>query len=67
MDTNGDGKIDRTEYVEYETKKANERFDFADRNGDGTITRKEAEKATKKRQEEMQQKTWELRERQVLE
>lgn|GEM_PF-873083 len=67
MDTNGDGKIDRAEYVEYEIKKANERFDVADRNGDGTITRKEAEKATKKRQEEMREKMWEWRQKQVLE
>ena len=67
MDTNGDGKIDRTEYVEYEVKKANERFDFADRNGDGYITRKEAQKAAKKRQVEMREKMWELRQKQAEE
>jgi hypothetical protein len=67
MDTNGDGKIDRTEYVDYEIKKANERFDFADRNGDGYITRKEAQKAAKKRQVEMREKMWELRQKQAVE
>jgi Ca2+-binding EF-hand superfamily protein len=53
MDVNGDGKIDRAEYVEYEIKKANERFDVADENGDGLITRKEAERAMKKKQEQL--------------
>ena len=67
MDTDGDGKIDRNEYVEYEVEKANERFDFADRNGDGHITRKEAEKAAKKRQKEMRERMWELRQKQALE
>ena len=67
MDTNGDGKIDRTEYVDYESRKANERFDAADRNGDGFITRKEAEKATKERQKEMREKMWEWRQKQALE
>jgi len=56
MDTNGDGKIERAEYVEYEIKKANERFDVADENGDGFITRKEAERAMKQKQYEMRKK-----------
>ena len=56
MDTNGDGKIDRAEYVEYEIKKANERFDVADENQDGFITRKEAERAMKQNQKEMRKK-----------
>jgi len=56
MDVNRDGKIDRTEYVEYEIKKANERFDVADENQDGFITRKEAERAMKQNQKEMRKK-----------
>ena len=56
MDTNGDGKIDRAEYVEYEIKKANERFDVADENQDGFITRKEAERAMKQKQQEVRKK-----------
>ena len=56
MDANGDGKIDRAEYVEYEIKKANERFDVADENRDGFITRKEAERAMKQKQEEVREK-----------
>ena len=66
MDTNGDGRIDRDEYMEYETRKANERFDVADQNDDGFITRREAERATEKRQEEMREKMREWREKQVL-
>jgi Ca2+-binding EF-hand superfamily protein len=60
MDTNGDGKIDRTEYVEYEIKKANERFDVADEDRDGFITWKEAEGAMKQKQQEVrkQMKEW---------
>ncbi len=53
MDANGDGRIDRAEYVDYEIKKANERFDVADENGDGFITRKEAERTMKKKQEQL--------------
>ena len=56
MDTNGDGKIDRTEYVDYEIKKANERFDVADEDRDGFITRKEAERAMKQKQQEVRKK-----------
>ena len=56
MDTNGDGRIDRTEYVEYEIKKANERFDVADEDRDGFITRKEAERAMKQKQQEVRKK-----------
>jgi len=56
MDTNGDGKIDRAEYVEYEIKKANERFDVADENRDGFITRKEAERTMKQKQQEVRKK-----------
>ena len=56
MDANGDGKIDRAEYVEYEIKKANERFDVADENGNGFITRKEAERAMKQKQQEVRKK-----------
>jgi len=56
MDTNGDGKIDRTEYVEYEIKKANERFDAADEDRDGVITRQEAERAMKQKQQEVRKK-----------
>ena len=64
MDTNGDGKVDRAEYVQYEMKKANERFNEADQNGDGFITRKEAEQTMKKKQEEMKEKIREWREKQ---
>ena len=64
MDTNGDGKIDRAEYLQYELKKANEHFDVADRNGDGFITCEEAEQTMKKKQEEMKQKMKEWREKQ---
>lgn len=64
MDTNGDGKIDRTEYVEYEVKKANERFDVADENGDGFITRKEAERTMNKKQEKLRKQMREWRENQ---
>jgi Ca2+-binding EF-hand superfamily protein len=63
MDANGDGKIDRAEYLEYERKKANERFDVADENSDGFIARKEAERAMKKKEEEMRQKMKEWREK----
>ena len=56
MDANRDGRIDRSEYVEYECKKANERFDAADGNKDGFITRKEAEEAMKRRQEAIRAK-----------
>ncbi len=63
MDTNLDGKIDRTEYVDYEVRKANERFDVADDNGDGFITKKEAERAMKKNQEEMRKKMQKWREK----
>ena len=56
MDTNGDGKIDRAEYVEYEIKKANEHFDVADANRDGFITRKEAERAMMQKQQEVRKK-----------
>jgi Ca2+-binding EF-hand superfamily protein len=56
MDTNGDGKIDRTEYVDYEIEKANERFDVADEDRDGFITRKEAERAMKQKQQEVRKK-----------
>jgi Ca2+-binding EF-hand superfamily protein len=42
--------------VEYEIKKANERFDVADENGDGSITRKEAERAMKQKQQELRKK-----------
>ena len=64
MDTNGDGKIDRAEYVEYERKKANERFDVADENSDGFITRKEAERAMKKKEGEVRERMKEWREKQ---
>ena len=64
MDTNGDGKIDRTEYVEYEIKKANERFDVADEDRDGFITRKEAERAMKQNQKEMRKKMEKWRQKQ---
>jgi Ca2+-binding EF-hand superfamily protein len=64
MDTNGDGKIDRAEYVEYEIKKANERFDVADENRDGFITRKEAERAMKQKQYEMRKKMKEWKQEQ---
>jgi Ca2+-binding EF-hand superfamily protein len=64
MDTNRDGKIDRTEYVEYEIKKANERFDVADENRDGLITRREAEQAMKRNQEEMRTKMEKWRQKQ---
>lgn len=56
METNGDGKIDRAEYVEYEIKKANEHFDVADANRDGFITRKEAERAMMQKQQEVRKK-----------
>jgi Ca2+-binding EF-hand superfamily protein len=56
MDANGDGRIDRTEYVDYEIKKANERFDVADEDRDGFITRKEAERAMKQKQQEVRKK-----------
>ena len=65
MDTNGDGKIDRAEYVEYEIKKANERFDVADENGDGFITRKEAERAMKQKQQEVRKKMKEWNRKEV--
>jgi Ca2+-binding EF-hand superfamily protein len=64
MDTNGDGKIDRAEYVEYEIKKANERFDVADDNRDGFITRKEAEGAMKQKQQEVRKKMKEWKQKQ---
>ncbi len=64
MDTNGDGKIDRTEYVEYEIKKANERFDVADEDRDGFITRKEAERAMKQKQQEVRKKMKEWNQKQ---
>ena len=64
MDTNGDGKIDRTEYVEYEIKKANERFDVADEDRDGFITRKEAERAMKQKQQELRKKMKEWNQKQ---
>ncbi len=64
MDANGDGRIDRAEYVEYEIKKANERFDVADENRDGFITRKEAERAMKQKQEEMRKKMKEWKQKQ---
>jgi Ca2+-binding EF-hand superfamily protein len=56
MDANRDGKIDRTEYVEYEIRKANERFDVADEDSDGFITRKEAERTMKRKEQEMRKK-----------
>ena len=66
MDANRDGKIDRSEYVEYERRKANERFDAADGNQDGFITRKEAEGAMKRRQEAIRAKmrAWRRKEEQ---
>jgi Ca2+-binding EF-hand superfamily protein len=64
MDTNGDGKIDWAEYVEYEIKKAKERFDVADENRDGFITRKEAERATMENQKEMRKKMEKWRQKQ---
>jgi Ca2+-binding EF-hand superfamily protein len=64
MDTNEDGGIDRTEYVEYDTRKANERFDVADENGDGLITRKEAEKTMEKKQEQLRKQMREWRQKQ---
>ena len=64
MDTNGDGRIDRTEYVDYEIKKANERFDVADEDRDGVITRKEAERAMKQKQEEVRKKMKEWKQKQ---
>ncbi len=64
MDTNGDGKIDRTEYVDYEIKKANERFDVADEDRDGFITRKEAERAMKQKQQEVRKKMKEWKQKQ---
>ena len=64
MDTNGDGKIDWAEYVEYEIKKAKERFDVADENRDGLITRKEAERATMENQKEMRKKMEKWRQKQ---
>lgn len=64
MDSNGDGRIDRTEYVEYEIKKANERFDVADEDRDGFITRKEAERAMKQKQQEVRKKMKEWNQKQ---
>jgi Ca2+-binding EF-hand superfamily protein len=64
MDANEDGRIDRTEYVEYERKKANERFDTADEDRDGFITHKEAERTMKRKQAEMRMKMQEWREKQ---
>ena len=64
MDTNGDGKIERVEYVEYEIKKANEGFDVADENGDGVITRKEAERAMKQKQQEVRKRMKEWKQKQ---
>jgi len=64
MDANGDGRIDRTEYVEYEIKKANERFDVADEDRDGFITRKEAERAMKQKQEQLRKSMQEWKQQQ---
>jgi Ca2+-binding EF-hand superfamily protein len=64
MDTNGDGKIDWAEYVEYEVKKAKERFDVADEDRDGFITRKEAEQAMKRKHQEVRKKMKEWKQKQ---
>ena len=66
MDTNGDGRIDRNEYVEYEIGKANERFDVADENHDGFITRKEAARTVKKKQEQLRQKMSDWKQKQEM-
>ena len=51
MDTNGDGKISKEEFMEAARKRAEARFQKLDANGDGYITQDEMDAAKAKRGE----------------
>ena len=64
MDKDGDGRILREEYEDFILKDARIRFDKADRNKDGTVSRQEALEAFRARAEEIREKMREWRARQ---
>jgi len=51
MDTNGDGKVSKEEFLSQEKQQAEERFAKIDANGDGTVDKLEMEEAGRKMRE----------------
>lgn len=64
MDADGDGRISRDEYMQYEIKKGNERFDAGDTNRDGYMSRDEAQQAARKNKERIERQMIEWQKKQ---
>jgi len=68
LDANNDGKVTRQEYVDFHCKRAEARFDNADKDKNGYVTREEAKELVQEAGNKMKeaQKKWQQKRQEQL-